>query len=265
VVYRAGGSEDSGVLINVNRVQHDYIKTYGIHLSQGEDFSTLHTLDSSGFLINEEAARQLNLEDPVGAELVLRGTRGKVLGVVSNYRTRPLYSAYDKEIITMQTSQFNFLSIRLREGSRDQARREIDRVDFYRREQNQVRLIFGGSLVGIILSVMGLIGLMVLTLQKQRKEIGIRKVFGASGTLVFFLLINRMIRWVLLSNLLAWPMAVLAAGGWLNRFAYRIDILKQWPLFLLAGGIVALITFLAISIQSLQASRFSPAGMFRKV
>lgn len=284
VVYKYGSAETSGVLINVNRVQQDYLQTFGIRLAQGEDFSKLHLLDSASYVINQEAADKLGLENPVGEEIVLRGVRGKVIGVVSNFRSKPLYSDYDKEILTMQTDRFNFLSVRLKPGYVPQDLKSIEAVltdldpgyqpvsffeedmyrGFYQREENQVHLIFSAAIVGIILSIMGLISLMVLSLQKQRKEIGIRKVFGASGTSVFLLLTGRMIKWVLLSNLFAWPLAYFVAGNWLNRFAYRIDLPGQWPLFILAGGLVALLTFLAISLQSLGVSRLSPAEVVQK-
>lgn len=284
VVYKYGGSEASGILINVNRVQHDYLKTYGIQLVQGDDFSKLHLRDSLSFLINQEAVKQLGLENPVGEEIVLRGVKGKVIGVVSNFRTKPLYSDFDKEILTMQSDRFNFLSIRLKPGYGMQDLKNIESVligidpgyqpvsffvedmyrGFYQREENQVQLIFSAAIVGIILSIMGLISLMILSLKKQRKEIGIRKVFGASGASVFFLLINRMIKWVILSNLIAWPLAYVVAGNWLNRFAYRIQIIQEWPSFLLAGGLVALLTFLAISIQTYNVSRMSPAEVIQR-
>lgn len=284
VVYKYGSSEASGIIINVNRVQQDYLKTYGIQLAQGEDFSKLHLRDSASFLINQEAASKLGLDNPVGEEIVLRGVLGKVIGVVENFRTKPLYSDFDKEILTMQSDRFNFISIRLKSGYAKQDLKNIESVltgidpgyqpvsffvddmyrGFYQREENQVQLIFSAAIVGIILSIMGLISLTLLSLKKQRKEIGIRKVFGASGVSVFVLLINRMIKWVLLSNLIAWPLAWWAVGNWLNRFAYRIQVIQEWPSFLLAGGLVAFLAFLAISIQSVSVSRMSPAEVIQR-
>jgi putative ABC transport system permease protein len=284
VVYKYGGSESEGILINVNRVQQDYLETYGIKLVQGEDFSKLHLLDSSSFLINEEAAEKLGLVNPVGQELVLRGMKGKVIGVVRNFRTKPLYSDFDKEILTMQTDQFNFLTVRLKSDYTAQDLKNMESAftridpgyqansffiedmynDFYRREQNQIQLIFSAAVVGIVLSIMGLMSLMVMSLQKQRKEIGIRKVFGANRESVFLLLISRTILWVALSNLIAWPMAYIVTDNWLERFAYRIRIIDEWPFFILSGFMVVLLTFLAISIQSLSVARMSPSEIIRK-
>jgi len=284
VVYKYGSPEASGIIINVNRVQHDYLQTYGIKLVQGEDFSKLHNRDSTSYLINVEAAEKLGLENPVGEEIVLRGVRGTVIGVVDNFRTKPLYSDYDKEILTMQSDRFNFVSIRLKPGYQTIDIKNIESVltgidpgyqpvsffvedmyrGFYQREENQVNLVFSASIVGIILSIMGLISLTVLNLKKQRKEIGIRKVFGASGPNIFFMVINRMLKWVLLSNLIAWPVAWLVAESWLKRFAYKIQIIHEWPSFLLAGALVALLAFLAISIQSYTISRLSPAEVIQR-
>jgi putative ABC transport system permease protein len=284
VIYKYGGSESDGILININRVQQDYLETYGIKLVQGEDFSKLHQLDSSSFLINEEAAEKLGLVNPIGQELVLRGVKGKIIGVVRNFRTKPLYSDFDKEILTMQTDQFNFLTVRLKPGftlldlrTMESAITEIDPgyqptsffiedmyKEFYQREQNQIQLIFSAAIVGIVLSIMGLMSLMVLSLQKQRKEIGIRKVFGANGESVFFLLISRTLIWVALSNLIAWPLAYIVTNNWLERFAYRIRVIDEWPSFIFAGFIVVLLTFLAISIQSISVARMSPSEIIRK-
>jgi putative ABC transport system permease protein len=284
VVYRYGSSEASGIIINVNRVQQGYLKTYGIRLVAGEDFSSLYVRDSNSYLINEEAVRKLGLDNPVGEELVLRGVKGKVIGVFSNFRTKPLYSDFDKEILTMQSDRFNFISVRLKAGYGDRDIKSLESVfreadpgyqpvsffiedmyrGFYQREENQVRLIFFAAIVGIILSIMGLISLMVLSLQKQRREIGIRKVFGASGESVFFLLIGRTLKWVVYSNAIAWPLAYVVAGNWLERFAYRINVIGEWPSFLLAGALVVLLTFLSISIQSLHVSRLSPSEVIKR-
>jgi putative ABC transport system permease protein len=284
VVYRYGSPASSGILINVNVVQHDYLETYGIRLVEGEGFSRLHTLDSLSFLINQEAASKLGLDHPVGEELVLRGLKGKVIGVFQDFRSRPVYSDYDKEILTMQTYWFNFISIRMKPGFTPRDLKEVERVfqatdpgyqpvsffiddlyhEFYQREENQVKLIFSAAIVGIVLSLMGLISLMVLTLTKQRREMGIRKVFGANAGEIFYLLVNRMIRWVVYSNLLAWPLAYMISRNWLDRFAYRIELLHQWPLFLLAGAIVVFLTFIAISIQTPSVARMSPAEVIQK-
>jgi len=284
VVYKYGSPETSGIIINVNRVQQDYLQTYGIKLVQGEDFSKLHLRDSTSYLINIEAAKKLGLENPVGEQIVLRGVKGIVIGVVNNFRTKPLYSDYDKEILTMQSDRFNFVSIRLKLGYQTLDIKNIESIligidpgyqpvsffvedmyrGFYQREETQVNLVFSASIVGIILSIMGLISLTVLNLKKQRKEIGIRKVFGASGPDMFFMVINRMLKWVLLSNLIAWPAAWLVAESWLKRFAYKIQIIHEWPSFLLAGALVAVLAFLAISIQSYTISRLSPAEVIQR-
>jgi len=184
----------------------------------------------------------------------------------------------------MQSNWFNFISIRLNPGYTGRDIKELESVltgadpgyqpvsffvedmyrEFYQREENQVNLVFSGAIVGILLSVMGLVSLMVLTLKKQRKEIGVRKVFGASGETIFFLLVNRMMKWVLLSNLISWPVAYLVTEKWLERFSYRISLVHEWPLFLLSGGIIAVLAFLSICVQSYHAARISPADIIQR-
>ena len=117
------------------------------------------------------------------------------------------------------------------------------------------------TLLAIIIASLGLFGLASFTIRKRIKEIGVRKVIGASTLVILSLLIKNFTKWVLLANLIAWPVAYYAMNKWLQNFAYRITI--SWWMFLLAGVLALLIALLTVSWQAIRAAIANPVESLR--
>jgi putative ABC transport system permease protein len=117
------------------------------------------------------------------------------------------------------------------------------------------------SLFAIFIASLGLFGLASFTAEQRTKEIGIRKVMGATLSSILFLLSKEFTKWVLVANIIAWPVAFLAMRGWLNNFAYRITI--GWMEFVVAGVLTFLIALLTVSYQSIKAGLANPADSIR--
>jgi len=122
--------------------------------------------------------------------------------------------------------------------------------------------VFGAfAILGIFIACLGLFGLTTFAAEQRTKEIGIRKVLGASESKIFLLLSKEFIRWVLLANLIAWPLAYFAMNKWLQNFAYRIQI--GIVAFLISGGTALLIAYLTVSYQSIKSARANPVDSLR--
>jgi len=137
--------------------------------------------------------------------------------------------------------------------------RQIEQL--YQADQRMMKVFSICSLLAIFTSCMGLFGLVSFFVQRKTKEIGIRKVLGASVPGVIFLLTKELTKWVLIANIIAWPIAYYVMHNWLKDFAYRISV-NLW-IFILAGGIVLLIAFITVSLQAIKAATANPVESIR--
>jgi len=115
--------------------------------------------------------------------------------------------------------------------------------------------------IGLVIACLGLVGLASFTTLRRKKEIGIRKVLGASVSSIVNLLSREFTKWVLLANIIAWPIAWYAMNQWLENFAYRIEI--SWWVFVLAGGVALVVALLTVSWQAINAALANPVESFR--
>jgi len=127
----------------------------------------------------------------------------------------------------------------------------------YRAEMRMGSIFRAFSILAILISCLGLFGLSAFIVEKRTKEIGVRKVLGASVSQIIVLLTSGFVRWVLLANLIAWPLTYLAMRSWLTNYAYRIEL--GIFVFVLAGGLSVLVAVLTVTYQSLKASLVNPA------
>ena len=131
----------------------------------------------------------------------------------------------------------------------------------YFTEQRMGRIFGAFAILAIFIACLGLFGLAAFAAAQRTKELGIRKVLGASDSNIFQLLSKEFIRWVLLANLIAWPIAYFAMNKWLQNFSYRINL--GIVAFLLSGGIALLIAYLTVSYQSIKSARANPVDSLR--
>ncbi|HUB60375.1 MAG TPA: ABC transporter permease [Puia sp.] len=264
-------------------VDEDYLGTLGIQLRSGRNFSREMGTDSSAVIINESFAKMLTYKDPLGKTLYAPADNSlkkiatcHVIGVVRDFNFRSL-----QESVTPLAFKLNddpgTLSIRIHSGSNvpsvlARVREKWSEVspneafaysfmeqDFeglYRAEERVGQLFVTFSSLAILIACLGLFGLATYAAEQRTKEIGIRKVLGAGVTTIVGMLSGDFIRLVLLSVVIASPLAWLAMRKWLQTFAYRIDI-SIW-VFVAAGLIALVIAMLTVSVQTYRAASASP-------
>jgi len=278
--YRPEGN-DQYRMFHVVDVDYDYIRTMGLELTAGRGFSKEIGTDQDAYLINETLARQLNWDEPVGKNIHRNGNHF-VIGVVKDFHfasmhqeiaplifTMKPYLGYDHLIVRFSTSNLPGLI-----GQIEEAWKEIDPNEpfeytfmdevfdmVYRTEKRMSRMLLYFAGLAILIACMGLFGLALHNTEQRTREIGIRKVFGSTISGVVVLLTGKYTRWVLLANVLAWPIAYLIARQYMQMYAYHIA-LPFW-VFFVAALAVYIIALLTISFQSIRAGSSNPSDSLR--
>lgn len=284
--------QENEITISTLGVDEDFLKTYGIHLLNGRDFSSLNKADEDGaYIINEAAAKSLGWKDPVGKSITfIRYTskreekKGNIIGVVKDFNFKSLHHRVEPLLIYINRHIYyaDYLSVRFSntsprntvellqskwEGFSTDKPLEFVFMDdqlnqHYNNEVKRAKVFSSFSILSIFISCLGLFGLATFSMQQKRREVGIRKVLGASvGTLVKRFT-GQFLKLVLLANLIAWPIAWYASNVWLQNFAYHVSpTIKVFALSTLAMGLIALAT---ISIQTLNASLTNPVDALKE-
>jgi putative ABC transport system permease protein len=270
-----------------NRVEYDFFKTYGMEIIAGRDFSIEYPTDANkAFILNETAVRRLGLERPEDAVGMSMSTiapflSGNVIGVVKDFNYESMHHEIIPIITYIQPIQANTVSIRIASGRTREAFADAEVVwnrfnpeypfhyDFlddriaeqYRNEERMMQMFGYFSLFAIFIACLGLFGLASFMAEKRTKEIGIRKVLGASLANIMVLLSKEFTLLVLVGNIIAWPLAYFAMHGWLNNFAYKIGI--GWVIFVFAGFLTLVISLVTVSYQAIRAALTDPAIAIR--
>jgi len=262
----------------------DYIETFEMEIVDGRSFRRESLADINNYVINEEAARYMGMDDPVGQRLRFWGNDGTIIGVVKNYHHVPLHREIMPHVFTINPRNFRALKyvfIKIMPGNIPDTLRYIKETsesyapdypyeysfldqgvgNLYQAEQKLGRIFGYFAFVAIFVSCLGIFGLASFTAEKKTKEIGIRKVLGATISSIVILLSKEFSRWILLANIIAWPIGWYAMHKWLENFAYRTN-LNPW-LFILAGVLSFVIAALPIGYQSIKAAIADPVDSLR--
>jgi putative ABC transport system permease protein len=283
---------DSGELtdkaLNNYFINWDYIDLLGIKMKLGRNYSRdMGTDATKGFIINEAAARELGWGDNALGKrfqfgINLDGTAnrdGEIIGVVSDYHYRSLHNKIDPLVLLLQDNVrfLPFINIRITGKNTDKVIKYIDKKrqefgdiypfdykfmtenldEYYKAEIMAGKIFKYFTFLTIFLAALGLLGLSAFMAQQKTREIGIRKVAGATDLKVVYLFIREFSIWVILANIIAWPLAYFAIKRWLQDFQYRIDI-GIW-LFLFALLLSWFVAILTTGWQSVKASTANPA------
>ncbi len=282
-LYKQGDDPNTAIMVHENRIQDDYIKTMGMKIIEGRDFNPEMPTDTSAYVINETAVKKLGLADPIGQNLVVWQMKGKVIGVVSDFNFLSLHNEIDPLVFTRYTHYFNRISVRLKPGDHSETVAQLSKVlsaadpvynpdftfldndlnDLYEKDERFNRMISMGAALAILISILGLYGLTTFTVRKKVKEIGIRKALGGSVRGIVLMLFRDLSRWVLIGNLIAWPVAFFLINNWLNNFAFRIEILQKWWAFIFAGTLALLVGAITMLHQAWRAARSNPVDALR--
>lgn len=268
-------------------VDEEFIPTLNMQVLKGRNFSKEFS-DSASVILNEVAAKMIGWKDAVGKYLAYPGNdqRFKVIAVVKDFNVTSLRETIEPFALFHHSSQTyglnsSYISVRLQPGNINNYLHQIENKwksfspntpfdysfldsDFdalYRSEQ-RMGAVFGiFTFLSIFVACLGLFGLSVYTAERRKKEIGVRKVLGASVQSVVTLLSKEFVKLVLISAIIAFPVAWFSMNKWLNDFAYRISI--GWSAFIIAGFTALLIALLTISFQSIKAAIANPVKSLR--
>jgi ABC-type antimicrobial peptide transport system permease subunit len=269
-------------------VTHDFGKVIGWHIRDGKDFSKDLASDSSGFIINETAVRYLGFDNPIG-EVIKWGSNGewKIIGVVSDMITQSPYSTVNPMIFFLRSERISFIrysniNIRIRPSADlSDALARIESVykkydpenafeyrfadqEFGKKFDNEKRIgnvAFVFTVLAICISCLGLFGLASFVAEQRTKEIGIRKVMGASVVQLWRLLSKDFVVLVLISCAVAIPLSFYFMNSWLQQYEYRITL--TWSIFGIATTGALLVTLLTVSFQSVKAALANPIKSLR--
>jgi len=264
-------------------VDEKYVEALNIEIVEGRNFSPAeHATDVSAFLVNQSAVKALGWQTALGKKLKRgSGIEGTIIGVVSDFHTGSLKQEIEPLVLPYLHRSPMYLAIRLHPGNVAEAISAVeetwkklapnqpfsytfldqDYARLYNREQqmSHVFQIFSG--LAILIACLGLFGLAAFTTQQRTKEIGIRKILGASVSGIVCLLSKDFLKLVLIANLIAWPIASYAMNPWLQSFAYRIN--PNISPFILSGLIALFIALLTVSYQAIKAARANPVEALR--
>ncbi|MBA4317034.1 MAG: hypothetical protein C0412_01400 [Flavobacterium sp.] len=283
----AGKSADNTSLIYFANIDFDYVKTLGIKLIDGDDFTDkLQTDPKRAVLINEEMLKMLNIREPIGSELTVQGEKLKIIGVIKNFHFVTYHDNIPPIVLSLISGKnfltlpnYHIFSISTENSSSTlnliKARwkrinpmvpfeyyildEEFDKM--YKNEEKLVGVVGGFTLIAIIISALGLFGLASYTAEQRKKEIAVRKMLGSKTSEVVGLLIKEYFYLIIIANIIAGPVGYIIANKWLQDYAYKINI--GAGIFIMAAVSAFVIMALAVGHQSIKAATVNPANSLR--
>jgi putative ABC transport system permease protein len=277
-----GKNSDKILEVGFNFVDEDFAETLQIKMALGRFFSKEYPSDLSGaFVVNEVAVKAMGISDPLNKNLTTWfGMKGRIIGVIRDFNTQSLREEM-APVVLIPTKAASYLFLRLSPTNIAAAMKTIEQKvkaivpddpfeyrfldevigNQYKTEQRTDKLATLVAVLSIFISCLGLFGLASFSSQQRTKEIGIRKVLGASIAGVLVMLTKDFTKWVLVANILAWPIAWYAVNKWLQNFAYRVEV--SWWVFALAGALTLVIALLTVSWQAIRAATGSPVEALR--
>jgi len=255
----------------------DFAKVLGLEILEGRLLNDSLSMDKdAAVLLNEAAVKKMGWKEAVGKYIGEPGKRTHVVGVVKDFHFDSFKSRIEPAFFKLSASRSNYIAIKLQTHDLQTTIKFINKtwhefvpsrplvyffVDdtfaaMYRTEERLGQLMGAAAALAISISIFGLFGLAAFAAEQRTKEIGIRKVLGASVGSLVSLLSKDFIKLVLLANIFAWPLAWYAMDTWLQNFAYHVEI--GWWVFVLAGGLALVIALLTVSTQAIRAALANP-------
>ena len=261
-------------------VSQNFIETMDMQVKAGRSFSEDFAMDSRSVILNEAAVKAMELKDPVGSNVRFHGMEMRVIGVVRNFHFESMHESIKPAFLHLLKGEGTILA-RIRQDNQKTALASIEKLykrynpgfpftfsfldEAYQKqfERETRTAALSGYFAGlaIIISCLGLFGLAAFTAQKRRKEIGVRKVIGASVVNITTMLSKDFLRLIFISLAIALPISWWLMNNWVQSFAYRISISPY--IFVLAGISVILVTLFTISFQAIKAAIANPVNSLR--
>jgi ABC-type antimicrobial peptide transport system permease subunit len=260
----------------------DYIKTMNIQLLQGRDFSLNVASDSVGYIVNERALNLFNYKDPIGMPLTMWGRKGTIVGVVKDFHFSSMHEGIRPLILHFEGIRgMKWAVVRAKAGSTTDVLAGLERICHelnprfpftYRFSDEEYKKLYTSEMIveklsnafagmAIFISCLGLLGLTIFSAEQRTKEIGIRKVLGASLSSLFALMSRELLLLVSIAMLIASPLAWYVMNDWLSEYAYRTEL--AWWIFPVAGAAAIVIAIGAVSFQTVRALLVNPVNSLR--
>jgi putative ABC transport system permease protein len=268
--------------LTYDSIDEHYVNVLQLKIVEGRNFSTELATDVSAFLINQAAAKAFGWEEPLGKRLGLGDAMpGPVIGVVEDFHFESLHHEVKPIVFFLHRWEPSYLAVRLQPGNPAEGIKAVqnlwkefvpntplqysfldqDYQKLYDDERRVARIFFAFSVLAVVIACLGLFGLASFMAEQRTKEIGVRKVLGATVSGIVGLLTKGFVKLVLVAFLIVAPLAYFAMQRWLRNFAYRIDI--GWSVFVIAGAIALIVALLTVSYQALKAALANPVETIR--
>jgi len=273
-----GKDPQQQVLIGQSMVNYDYLETLKIELLEGRSFSREFATDTSeAFLINEEVMKVMGVPSAVGKRFSFAGRNGRIIGVMKNFHFKSLRDVIEPLAFILAPRACVYMLIRVDASDISGTLASIEHTwkqviphypfdgrfldeefdEMYRTEERITSLLKYFAAFAIFIACLGLFGLASFMAEQRTREVGIRKVLGASMPDIVILLSREFTKWVIIANLIAWPAAYLILDQWLKSFAYRAGM--NWLIFVLSAVLALVIAMVTVGYQAVTAGLAHPA------
>ena len=277
--------KEKPTLLPIVHTYHDYFEVLGIKAKQGRLFSKdFKTDDEESIVMNEAAVKMLGLKgNPIGQMVACSWPKSnrKIIGIINDFNFESLYETIKPVVFVPDYQECYQLIIKVNPSNAKKTIENITAIcnkfypeiifefhfldqqleSMYQTDNNTFKLMGYFTGLAILISCMGLFGLAIIMMKSRTKEIGVRKVLGASILNILTMLIKDFTTWIIVANIIAWPMTFYGINKWLQNFAYRIDI-TIWP-FILSGIITFFIAFLTVGYLAIKAAGSNPIDSLR--
>ncbi|MGC3945584.1 MAG: ABC transporter permease [Chryseolinea sp.] len=277
-----GKSANSFLEFTQLAVGYDFVKTMGMEIDKGRDLSPEFKSDSAGYIVNQEALKLMNYDDPIGKPLSLWDKRGSIVGVVKDFHFTSLHTNIGPLLLRLgEETTGGWAIIRVEAGRTREVLAGLEKIGkelnpkfpftyqfadeeyqlLYANEQVVSKLSNAFAFLAIVISCLGLLGLTMFTTEKRSKEISIRKTLGAPLVSLFNLLSKELFMLIFVAIVIASPLAWYVMNDWLQAYAYKIE-LTIW-IFIFAGLLAVLIALVTIGFQTMKALLVNPVRSLR--
>ena len=263
-------------------VGYDFVKTLNLKIKEGRDFSRDFRADSASYILNETAANKIGYKNPVGQSVNWGNRKGTIIGVLKDFHFNSIHQSIEPLIVRLDENWgWGTILVRTEAGKTKEAIAGLETLykkmnskfpftyqfsdqeytNLYRSEEVVSKLANIFAFLAISISCLGLFGLATFTAAQRTKEIGVRKVLGASIPDIAAMLSANFLKPIIIALLIAFPIAWYAMNSWLEGFAYKVDL--EWWVFAIAGIATLFIALLTVSYQSVKASFSNPVTSLR--
>ena len=276
-----GKSEDANISFEYGMIGYELIETLGMEVAQGRSFSAEYGDEKAKIIFNETAIRAMGLQDPVGQIIQQWGEEKEIIGVLKDFHFESFHETVKPMFFVFDPAASTHVMARIVPGSENETLEAIEKLyakfnpdltfnygfldqDYQMLYESELKVsvlskYFAG--LAVLISCLGLLGLAQFTADRRIKEIGIRKILGASVVGIIRLLAGQFTRLVLMAVIIAIPVSYFITDKWLQTFAFRISL--TWSTFVIAGMIALGIAWLTISLQTFKAATVNPTGCLR--